>query len=178
MNFIFSWLILSLFGNPDLPTETSMWTDVVRIIQETEDRRSYMEKTYGTPYYTTLTIKDYSIDVYNAVHTTNSTTQKVVDAKYSAAYFTFDDNTFVIGDHVNQGFSVIKELKEGDEISLGEDIYVVKGVDLNAINRGELIYSDGSSAVYGNDKDLILYTCNSQKPYVTIVSCIKEEKGE
>ena len=170
MNWLPVLLIIPLLAG----TEPSCW---VRVIQKHRDKTESVkvsESMYGAPFYANLTLKDYTVPVYNTCDTDNVINQKVVDAKNAAAYFTFDGNTYIIADHVHQGFSVIKSLTTGDEIHLGDEDYIVTDIDPNGVNNRDLYYSDGTDAVIGNDADLLLYTCNSKKPYIAIVSCVKK----
>lgn len=126
-----------------------------------------------------VAIGSFRQNIYDVNNLDSYGRQKIVDNKNSAAYFTYDYHTYIVADHVNQGFSIIKTLSSGSTVSLCVDgvtqTYSVTGIDFNGTNNGLLFYADGSSVVFGNSADLVLYTCNenTMPRTITIVSCMK-----
>lgn len=91
----------------------------------------------------------------------NGSSQAIVDAQDSAAYFSAG-NAMVIGDHWNQGFTKIKSctvgtkayIYRGDSIETLTCTNVCRGIN----NDYDILYEDGTSATTGSW--LLMYTCN------------------
>lgn len=94
--------------------------------------------------------------------------QKIVDAKDSAAYFKYG-SVYLIGDHSNQGFNIIKSQKVGSKAyikvknnngSYSLRTFKVKEV-VTGYNYGDRLVTKDGRDVKNIKASLVMYTCNS-----------------
>ena len=106
----------------------------------------------------------YSVQCY---HGENYQWQEIVNAEDSALILPWNNNTLVLADHYNQGFSIIREagpfLTTADlSDGIRYDRYICVAVIPDAYNAGNyLAYSDWSSIEADYPNSLITYTCNT-----------------
>ena len=135
-----------------------------------EIQRDFVEPEYGSGAFGdagrfVIPEKEFAVPIWSNLYNDG---QYVVDA-WDSAIVLQDGPVPVIGDHVNQGFYVIKECTPGTlsyiENPNGRTWYVCESVDRNSINTGDsLLNSDGVNVEYIALDYLVTYTCNSEVP--------------
>lgn len=106
--------------------------------------------------------------------------QKIVDKKDSAANFDFNGAN-VIGDHSNQGFSIIKSLKVGSKVYIKIKVngkVVIKTYQVtektNGTNTGVSLITNDKRRIEDVKASLVMYTCNSLDGKKVTIVFLKE----
>lgn len=98
--------------------------------------------------------------------------QSIVDAKNSAAYFTYGCQK-VIADHNYQGFSAIRNCKPGTTATIytskGQTVYKCVKVTTGK-NTGEIVDAEGNNIYSYNSGGLCMYTCADKGKINVIVT--------
>lgn len=98
----------------------------------------------------------------------SGSSQSIVDAKDSAAYFYFGGHA-VIGDHKNQGFNAIKSATVGMKATLGSTKYKCVAKIKGRNTGSSLTDTNGTSISKLYPGTLVTYTCNENWKNITIV---------
>ncbi len=117
-----------------------------------------------------LQISAVGLDV--ALYRTDNTLearQKIVDDEDSACVYNWSNNNVVIADHNYQGFEKIKNCSIGTQALIWDRTYTCCDVIRDAVNTGNVVFSDGTLVKDYYHGCVIMYTCNNDGTVTVVV---------
>ena len=150
---------------------------------QVETEKQYGSGVYGDSGRLVIPGSDYAIPLYCGDKVSNTTIASIVDAQDSAVVLSCLGSTPVVGDHYNQGFTVIKSVGEGSRCYIEDENhnktwYTFSSIDRYGTNAGtKLLDSDGNNVLQMGDDYLACYTCNNDPvSYGTVTIVIWEKE--